>query len=167
MSSVSISKEVPPARSPRKKEKGAGHFWRACRFLYPYRGMVIVSVLCAIFVSAAATSGIGTLLPIMRVLMKGDTIATWADREIAQHRLGIKFAEVEKNARDLLILDIKDESDNAAAQAGLQVHDAIVSDDVIGEPHGATVLRELSDPKLTSATVQIRDRGPLTIPMRP
>ncbi len=164
MSSVPISEEVSRPRSPRKKEKGAGHFWRSCRFLYPYRGMVIVSILCAIFVSAAATCGIGTLLPIMRVLIKGDTISTWADREVVQHRLGIKFAD---EARDLLIVQIKDEDNNPTARAGLHVQDTIVSPDVKGPPHGASVLRELSDPRLTAATVQIRDRGPVTIPLRP
>src|SRR6478672_964910 len=133
MSSVPISEEVSRPRSPRKKEKGAGHFWRACRFLYPYRGMVIVSVLCAIFVSAAATSGIGTLLPIMRVLIKGDTISTWADREIVQHRLGIKFAD-EARKVPLLVQEVKDRDENPAAGAGLHVHDIIVAPELHGNP---------------------------------
>ena len=60
-----------------------------------------ISIVCAIFVSAAATGGLGTLLPIMRVLIKGDTIGTWADREIAQRRLGVKFADdVNAGSRD-------------------------------------------------------------------
>src|SRR5690349_5531265 len=93
--------ESAPAGRKRKdpKLKGAAHFWRACRYLYPYRGMVVVSIVCAIFVSAAATSGLGTLLPIMRVLIKGDTITTWADREVAQKIFKLKFADDNKEVQ--------------------------------------------------------------------
>jgi hypothetical protein len=75
-----------------KKKKNAD-FWRACRFLYPHRRMVIISVLCALFVGAAFTSGLSTLLPIMRVLINGETVQSWANRQITQQRLGIKLVD--------------------------------------------------------------------------
>src|SRR5438270_9798013 len=98
---------APEERGPQRKprQKGTAYFWRACAYLYPYRGMVVVSILCAVFVSAAATGGLGTLLPIMRVLIKGDTIQTWADREVVQRRLSVKFAD---EANDVQIIHLDD-----------------------------------------------------------
>src|SRR5581483_10899656 len=71
----------------RHKSKRNTEFWRACRYLYPYRGMVVISIVCAIFVSAALAGGLGTLVPITRVFLNGDTVQTWAEREIAQDRI--------------------------------------------------------------------------------
>src|SRR5437588_12628365 len=101
MSNVATSRAPANAAATQaaRKQKGTAAFWRACAFLYPYRGIVLVSILCAFFVSAAATSGLGTLLPIMRVLIKGDTIQTWADREVVQRRLGVTFADETKDVQ--------------------------------------------------------------------
>src|SRR5271154_887871 len=116
-------RRLPPAspeprpisrEEPRRKEKGAAHFWRAFRFLFPYRGMVVISILCALFVSVTNTVGLSTMAPIMQVLMKGDTVATWANRQIAQRRLGMTFSS---DSDELLIVKIGHNS--AAEQAGL------------------------------------------------
>src|SRR5438270_6804002 len=111
---------APEERGPQRKprQKGTAYFWRACAYLYPYRWMVVVSIVCAVFVSAAATSGLGTLLPIMRVLIKGDTIQTWANREVAQKRLELKFADENKDVQ-VVHLD----PDSVAARSGIQEQD--------------------------------------------
>src|SRR5665213_376977 len=151
---VADSAERKPRDKGRKKEKGVAHFWRACGFLYPYRGMVVVSILCAVFVSAANTAGMGTLLPIMRVLVKHDTIATWADREIAQRRLGVKFSN---DTRDLMIVSV--EAGRPASVAGLKEQDALVAPPGKTRADMATLLAKLSTPGPTRATLIVRDGG--------
>ncbi len=138
---------TPDARAERKKEKGAKHFWRACKYLYPYRGMIAVSIVCALFVSITNTIGLGTMLPIMRVLVKGDTIATWANREIAQRRLGVKFSD---DTDDLLIVKVT--PDSPAARAGLHEQDVLYAG---SRADAAKVLAQTSDPQNTSQTFHL------------
>ena len=57
-----------------ERSKTYDSFWRATRYLFPYRGLITVSVLCALFVGVAYAGGLGTMLPIMRVLIEGDTL---------------------------------------------------------------------------------------------
>ena len=80
-------------RPRRKKKEENPNFWRAIRFLAPYRGMVLVSVLCAVMVSAVFTSGLGAMLPIFKVLLEDQTVAQWMDHQIVEHRLGNLDAE--------------------------------------------------------------------------
>jgi ABC-type multidrug transport system fused ATPase/permease subunit len=131
----------------RHKSKSNAEFWRACRYLYPYRGMVVISIVCAIFVSAALAGGLGTLVPITRVFLNGDTVQTWAEREIAQNRIGVTFAE---QTKELRIVRIKPES--PAARAGLEAGDAL-SLQGAAQPYLQT-LDALSDPSATEAIVR-------------
>ncbi|MDB5331268.1 MAG: hypothetical protein JWP03_2419 [Phycisphaerales bacterium] len=151
-----------PGNAPRKKEKRATHFWRACRFLYPYRGLVVVSILCAIYCGASATAGLGTLLPIMRVLVKGDTIATWMDREVTQHRLGVEFSD---QVKDLVVVKIKPNS--AAAQAGLHEQDAILAPPTNTREDISRLLATLSDPQGTAQVVRLREGGDVRVSLPP
>jgi subfamily B ATP-binding cassette protein MsbA len=85
---------VIPAPASTKKRKGKNvHFWRACRYLYPYRRIVTVSVVTALLVGAIFTSGLSAMLPILQVLMNRDTVQTWVDRRVAGHRLGVTFSD--------------------------------------------------------------------------
>lgn len=142
-----------PTPHPRRKEKGAAHFWRACRFLYPYRWMVLISVACALYVGVTNTAGLGTMLPIMRVLVKGDTIATWADREIVQKRLGVKFSD---DSNDLIIVQITPQS--AAANAGLHEQDMLFAPPNNTRVDAGVLLAALSDPANSAQTVH-RSKG--------
>ena len=78
------------ARRTRAPQTSAGPAAICC----PYWRMVMISIVCAVFVSVAFTGGLGTLLPIMRVLINGDTVAQWADAQIVEKRLGVKLADV-------------------------------------------------------------------------
>src|SRR5437016_2566406 len=78
------------ASQPKRKNT---EFRRACRFLYPYRAMVIVSIVAALFVGAIFTSGLGAMLPILQVLINRDTVQNWIDRRIANQRLGVVLAD--------------------------------------------------------------------------
>ena len=79
--------------SSRSPDKSTATFWHACRFLAPHRGIVIISIICAFVVGLAFTSGLGTMLPILQVLIKGDTVQGWMDRQIVERRLGVKLIE--------------------------------------------------------------------------
>src|SRR5437762_1114891 len=72
-----------PAEAPRRKSRKNTEFWRACRYLHPYRRIVLISVVCAFGVGFITTIGLGAMLPILRVLLNGDTIQQWLDRQIS------------------------------------------------------------------------------------
>ena len=75
---------------PRNKGSKHRHFWRACRYLWPYRAKVTVSVVAAFFVGLALTGGLTTMIPIMQVLFNGDTIQSWMYRRMAERRLKVR-----------------------------------------------------------------------------
>src|SRR5205814_2377555 len=60
-------------------------FWRACRYLAPYRRIVAISILCAFAVGFITTLGLGAMLPLLRVLIRGQTVQAWLDQQITPH----------------------------------------------------------------------------------
>src|SRR5947207_14246407 len=70
---------APDSRKRRKNTE----FWRACRYLAPYRRIVIISIVCAFGVGVITTTGLGAMLPILRVLLNGETIQSSVDRQIS------------------------------------------------------------------------------------
>ena len=118
--------------------------------------MVVISILCAVFVSIANTAGLSTMLPIMRVLVKGDTIGAWADREIAQRRLGLKFSD---ETKDLIIVKIE------AGQPPLARLECHEQDVVVAPPDNshasmpALLARTCPTRSRSSKVLQIRDGG--------
>jgi subfamily B ATP-binding cassette protein MsbA len=137
-----------------RKSKDTRDFWRACRFLFPYWPMVATSIFCAIFVSAAFTGGLSSLMPIMRVLIAGQTVAQWADGQIVQHRLEIKLADV---ADAVNVVHV--EANGRGARQGVNNLDQFTA--VGGLPlkgmndtqRARAILSALSDPNRASATV--------------
>src|SRR5436189_3307224 len=105
------------------RDKSVANFWRACRYLYPYRRIVAVSILCALFVGAAFSGGIGSMLPIMQVLLKGTTVQQWAHQQIAEQRLGAEFSE---QADELVVLHVKPKG--VATKAGIKPGDTTLDD---------------------------------------
>jgi ABC-type multidrug transport system fused ATPase/permease subunit len=87
----------------------------------PYRRIVLISVLSAFFVGLVFSSGLGAMLPILRVLINNDTLATWMDRQVTGAKIDATLDEsdsgvitrVEKNGR--------------AAQAGVQKGDKVAN----------------------------------------
>jgi ATP-binding cassette, subfamily B, bacterial MsbA len=137
----------------RSKNKSNTYFWRACRFLYPYRPLVIISIVCAVFVSAAFAGGLGTLMPIMRVFLNGDTVRTWADRAIVQHRIGVTFAD-QNDKLQIIHLD----PTMPAAKMGLELGEIVTLPGQAAGPEGVTpTLDALSNPALSSLTLHVRN----------
>ena len=73
--------------------RNTAEFWRACRYLAPHRKIVAISVVCAVLVGLTFASGLGALLPILRILVNGDTMQGWVQRQAVENRLGVKLAE--------------------------------------------------------------------------
>src|ERR1051326_4827453 len=83
------------AQSPAKSRKRDANtqFWRACGYLAPYRRIVAISIVCALAVGFIFTTGLGAMLPILQVLIKGDTIQIWLDRQIVEQRWGVRLLD--------------------------------------------------------------------------
>ena len=109
----------PDAPLP-KRSKSTRDFWRAMRFVHPYRRTIGVSVVCALFVGLAMSASLATLTPIMRVLLNNQTIQHWADATIVEQRLGVRFLE---DSPELTVVNVK--PDGAGAAAGLQRGDRL------------------------------------------
>src|SRR2546421_9529259 len=96
--------EEPKRPKNRKKDQ----FWRACRYLAPHRGLVIISIICAIVVGIVFTTGLGTLLPIMQVLIKNGSVQDGVNRQIVENRLDVKLVD---NAHEVRIADVTHKKD--------------------------------------------------------
>lgn len=100
----------------KRKNRSTADFWRACRYLYPHRRIVVVSIVCAFVVGAAFTSGLSAMLPILRVLIYGDSVQSWMDRQIVEGRLGVTLSE--DNAVRLVAVKPQRPADRAGLKAG-------------------------------------------------
>jgi ABC-type multidrug transport system fused ATPase/permease subunit len=107
---------------PQRNRSRNAEFWRACRYLAPYRKIVIISIICAFFVGGAFTSGLLTVLPIIRVLINNDTVPNWVDRQIAEHRLGVTLTQ-DPNRPQIELLD----KNGVAAAHKFQVGDVLTA----------------------------------------
>jgi subfamily B ATP-binding cassette protein MsbA len=125
---------------PKRKRKRNADFWRACRYLAPYRNIMIVSIICAFFVGGAFTSSLLTILPIIRVLINNDTVPNWVDRQIAQNRLGATLSD-DVNRPMLLRVD----AGGAAWKAHFQKRELVTGSRLDGLP-SSTDLSCLADP---------------------
>src|SRR5207237_1107713 len=90
-------------------------FWRACRFLSPYWRIVAISIVAAFLFGLIATSGLGAMLPVLRVLVNGDSVQGWVDRQVLEKRLGVNLLE---DPQKLQIIRIK--PSGPAADAGVR-----------------------------------------------
>ena len=90
-------------------------------------------MIAALFVGLSTAGGLMSMLPIIRVLINGDTVQDWFYRQTVEQRLGVKLSQ-ESAAVQILQMDAK----GAAARAGLHSGDTI---DAVPEPaaHGESV----------------------------
>ncbi|HEY8667846.1 MAG TPA: ABC transporter transmembrane domain-containing protein [Tepidisphaeraceae bacterium] len=146
------------------KNKKHDDFWRACKFLWPHRKIVFISVFCAFFVGAAFTGGLGTMLPILRVLIDGDTVPNWVNRQIVEKRLDIKLAE---DPNRLMV--VKVHHDGPAAAAGLRAGDEIRAAALdAGDQPTTSSLALLGDPNRSgTAEIQVTGKPPLRVQLPP
>src|SRR5689334_1480405 len=115
-----MSDSARPKRD--KREQSVTYFWRALRYLAPHRRLAIISIGCAFLVGLTFTGGLSAMLPVLRVLMNGETVQVWAGKSVVESRLGVRFAD----APDELIV-AKVFPNTPAARARLQAGDAIAT----------------------------------------
>lgn len=140
--------DSPPSKS-RKEKQSVTDFWRALRYLGPHRRLVIISILCAFMVGLTFTSGLSTMLPMLRVLMSGETVGVWAGKIVAEQRLGVKFAD----ATDKLLI-VKVSPGSAADTANLKPGDTIAVPSAADKPRAALDAILASD--RSSAVLDVR-----------
>jgi len=139
----------------KKRNKSKGEFWRACRYLGPHRRIVVISVLCAFVVGAAFTGGLGTVLPIMQVLVNGDSIENWVNRKIVEKRLEITLLEVSLGDESSQLRVSRPPLKGPLAGEGLKTAQSL---SIKPNESATEALRALSDPSCSSATVLV-DNG--------
>ena len=84
-----------------KKDKSKRHFWRATAYLRKYKRLVIQSIIVALFAGGIFAGGLGVVLPVLRVLLNGDTPQMWIDRQIAEARWNVDLADDPESVRVL------------------------------------------------------------------
>jgi ABC-type multidrug transport system fused ATPase/permease subunit len=119
---MSQSENSNPREKREKRDKSVAHFWRATRYLAPHRRLVVISIAAALLVGLTFTGGLGTMLPILRVLMSGETVQAWSGRIVAAERLGAKLAD---SSEKVLVDHVSHKG--AAATAGLKQGDVLVA----------------------------------------
>jgi subfamily B ATP-binding cassette protein MsbA len=140
-----------------KKKKDLVDFWRAARFLLPYRRKITISVVAAFFIGLAMAGGLGSIIPVLRVLISGDTIPSWINRTIAESRMDIKIASESSDLGTIRVTAV--EKTGPGQAAGLLPGDLLV-------PHGqdpAPVLSTLADPGVSEATLHLASGRTVTV----
>ena len=89
------------AAKVKRRDKRNPFFWRAAKYLAPYKRIVVVSVLAAFFAGGVFAGGLGAVLPVLQTLLNGDTPQMWADRMVAEKRWGIDLADDPSEVRVL------------------------------------------------------------------
>lgn len=118
-------------------------------------------MVCALGVGLAFTGGIGTVLPIMQVLVNGDTVSDWVNRKIAEKRLEARFVD------DAFVACLaKVSRGGPAAQAHLRPGQTLLLPDDHPSARASRLLARLSDPQAGSAQI-LADGMPVEVALRP
>ena len=134
-------------------------FRRIFKYVWPQWHRLVIIVVSAMIIGVLFAFSIGTILPLLKVMMGEEGLHGWVDRIIAKDRYGISFYVPDRidlsdpNNRDVVyyirVTDVKEQS--AAADAGLQPDDWIVrvantftDRDTAGIVSSATLLENLA-----------------------
>ncbi len=86
-------------------------WWRVLRGVWPYRTLVVISIVCALGVGLSYASGVAVMLPVLKIFISNEGIHGWADRTAAQERLGVTLWDLDQNAqkgRNGMVIDEAD-----------------------------------------------------------
>jgi ABC-type multidrug transport system fused ATPase/permease subunit len=159
---AAVGQSQKPESSSSRKRKRTADFWRACRYLAPHRRLVIISIICAFLVGLTFASGLGAILPVLRILVNGDTLQSYAGRAVAQHRLDVQLADTPAEVK---IVAIAHPHISPAGKAGLEKYDVLRLPGA-----GDDALAALADP--LKSEVSVHASGPtgerdLKLPLSP
>jgi ATP-binding cassette, subfamily B, bacterial MsbA len=146
---------IQPALEVARKNKRKDSFWRACRYIGPHRRLFIISIFCAVIVGITFTGGLGTMLPIMQVLISGDTIPDWVNRKIAENRLKVRLDEDLYSVRVIRVLD-----ESAAGQGLAPATTIRLPEQADDREAAAAALAALADPGRSSVRVMLPGERP-------
>jgi ATP-binding cassette, subfamily B, bacterial MsbA len=141
----------------KEKKRKPDAFLRSLRSLWPHRKFVGISICCAFLVGGIFTAGLGTMLPLMQVLINGDTIADWVNRKVAEDRLGVRLAEESYEVRPTRI-----EKKGEAALHQLTVKSAWR----IGGDDSSAILARLSDPANDHIAMDVESVGSVELKLK-
>ncbi|HUO09119.1 MAG TPA: ABC transporter ATP-binding protein [Phycisphaerae bacterium] len=71
-------------------------WWRVLRGVWPYRTLVVISIICALGVGLSYASGVAVMLPVLKIFISTEGIHGWVDREAAQDRLGVTLWDLDQ-----------------------------------------------------------------------
>jgi len=146
----------------KKAKRRRDEFWRAATYLRPHLKIVVISVLCALLVGATLTGGLGTILPVMRVLINDETVGDYVNRKIVEKRLGIRLTD---DAGDVRIARI--EPGSPLLPLGVQPGQALSAGQEQPRTERASrTLSDLADPWTGQAQVRVNGRSVL-VPLAP
>ncbi len=144
-----------------KSGKSLAAFWWACSYLRPHRGAVVISIVCALLVGGAMAGGLGTMLPIIRVLFNGDTVQAWLNRQIVEQRMGVKLAETSDQFTIVRV--------NRGDTRPLPAEKAGVRPGTIGPisvPGTDAILAQLADPAQATASLAVGEASPVVVQLK-
>jgi ABC-type multidrug transport system fused ATPase/permease subunit len=109
------------------------------------------------------TGGLGAMLPILRVLVNGDTVQSWTDHQIANKRLDANLyiaerpvdAPIIKEETHVTVMSVK--PGGMASTIGLKPEDQIV--EVNQHTKLEEMLAELASPDRTTASIRTKNGG--------
>jgi ABC-type multidrug transport system fused ATPase/permease subunit len=134
--------------------------------LWPHRGIVIASFLCAIIVGASFVGGLSTMLPIINVLVKGDSVQAWVGRQIVANRLGVQLLQDDPGRVKITAINARAAArhESPAAEAGIPEDAELVLtpetrrlEPEVEKRNAQAVVSHLSDPKLADADLVTRE----------
>jgi ABC-type multidrug transport system fused ATPase/permease subunit len=70
-------------------------WWRVLRGVYPYRWMVVLSMICALGVGLSYASGVTVMYPVMKIFISAEGMEGWANRAATQSRLGVTIWDLD------------------------------------------------------------------------
>ncbi len=69
-------------------------FWRSLKFLKPYRGWLIASMVCVLLIGVLWGGGLGLVLPGSKILLSQEGLHGWAYNQLTNDRLGVRVTQL-------------------------------------------------------------------------
>ena len=150
------------------------NFWRSLRYLLPYKGKLILSMICVLLITALWAGGLGMMAPGSQVLIGEQGLRGWVYDKIVSDRLdctiSVRLTPAATTPLDgvplVEVIDVVSATENKRAyKAGLRKGDWMVGM-VDGDPNhlvlrGEMIVRMLVDAKVGSK-MPLRVLNPIT-----
>src|SRR5689334_406424 len=100
-------------------------WWRVLRGVWPYKFLVIVSIVCAFGVGLSYAAGVGVMLPVLKIFISAEGVHGMAYRTAVEQRLNIRVLPLENSIqKGRTGLSVESASKDAAPELQLKGTDA-------------------------------------------